>query len=141
MQAETSRDWHGRRAFNASSGVGANTARAIPSHKMSMQSGAPNSVFIDWRTASRAGIAYTLGVFVIAFVVGTIRVTLVAPRLGALIAVVLEAPIVLVVSWQVSLWCNRRFNMSRDTRARADGSRGLLGSYVARAGRLGFGFW
>jgi hypothetical protein len=80
--------------------------------------GARGSGFIDWRAASRAGIAYTLCVFVFAFVVGTIRVTLVAPRLGTLLAVVLEAPIVLAVSWRVSLWCNRRFNVSRDPRAR-----------------------
>ena len=73
---------------------------------------------IDWRAASWAGLAYTLGVFVFAFAVGTIRVTLVAPRLGTLLAVLLEAPIVLAVSWRVSLWCVRRFNVSRDSRAR-----------------------
>jgi hypothetical protein len=77
------------------------------------------SGFIDWRAATRAGIAYTSGVFVFAFFVGTIRVTLVAPRLGTLLAVVLEAPIVLAVSWRVSLWCNHRFNVSRHPRTRA----------------------
>lgn len=71
---------------------------------------------IDWRVASRAGIAYTVGVFSFAFAVGTIRVTLVAPRLGTLLAVVLEAPIVLAVSWGVSSWCTHRFNVSRDSR-------------------------
>lgn len=75
--------------------------------------------FADWRAASRSGIAYTLSVFVFAFAVGTIRVTLVAPRLGTLLAVVLEAPIVLVVSWRVSLWCNRHFNVRSDPRVRA----------------------
>ena len=74
--------------------------------------------FGSWRAAPRAGVAYTLGVFVFAFAVGTIRVTLVAPRLGALVAVLLEAPIVLAVSWRVSLWCIRRFDVSRDPRAR-----------------------
>lgn len=73
---------------------------------------------IDWRAASWAGMAYTAGVFAFAFAVGTIRVTLVAPRLGTLLAVVLEAPIVLAVSWRVSSWCTRRFNVSRDSRAR-----------------------
>jgi hypothetical protein len=73
---------------------------------------------IDWRAASWAGFAYTLGVFVFAFAVGTIRVTLVAPRLGTPLAVIIEAPIVLAVSWRVSLWCTRRFNVSRDARAR-----------------------
>jgi hypothetical protein len=80
--------------------------------------GARGSDSIDWRAAAWAGIAYTLGVFVFAFAAGTIRVTLVAPRLGNLLAVLLEAPIVLAVSWQVSLWCARRFNVSRDSRAR-----------------------
>ena len=73
---------------------------------------------IDWRAASWAGIAYTVGVFAFAFAVGTIRVMLVAPRLGTLLAVVLEAPIVLAVSWRISLWCTRRFSVSRDSRAR-----------------------
>jgi hypothetical protein len=80
--------------------------------------GARDSGSIDWRAASWAGFAYTLGVFVFAFAVGTIRVTLVAPRLGTLLAVIIEAPIVLAVSWRVSLWCTRRFNVSRDARAR-----------------------
>ena len=73
---------------------------------------------IDWRSSLCAGLIYTLGVFLFAFAVGTIRVTLIAPRLGALWAVIIEAPIVLAVSWQVSRWCTRRFNVSRDARAR-----------------------
>jgi hypothetical protein len=72
----------------------------------------------DWSAASRAGIVYTLGVFVFAFVMGTIRVTLIAPRVGDLLAVILEAPIVLALSWRVSSWCVRRFNVSRDFRVR-----------------------
>lgn len=84
-----------------------------------MLSGARGSGVNDWRAASRAGIAYTLCVFAFAFVVGTIRVTLVAPRLGTLLAVVLEAPIVLAMSWRVSRWCIRRFNVSYDPGARA----------------------
>lgn len=79
---------------------------------------AHSSTSINWRVATWAGIAYTACVFIFAFAVGTIRVTLVAPRLGTLPAVILEAPIVLAVSWQVSLWCNRRFSVDRDSRAR-----------------------
>ena len=78
---------------------------------------------IDWPAASWAGIAYTVGVFAFAFAVGTIRVTLVAPRLGTLLAVVLEAPIVLAVSWRVSLWCTRRFNVIGRQRKRRPGQR------------------
>jgi len=43
---------------------------------------------------------------------------LVAPRLGPLLAVVLEAPIVLAVSWRVSSWCIRRFTVTPDPRGR-----------------------
>jgi len=85
---------------------------------MSRPFGGQDSGSIDWRAASWAGFIYTLGVFVFAFAVGAIRVTLVAPRLGTLLAVIIEAPIVLAVSWRVSLWCTRRFNVSRDARAR-----------------------
>ena len=76
------------------------------------------SVSINWRTAFLAGIAYTIAVFVFAFAVGTIRVTLVVPRLGPLLAVIIEVPIVLAVSWLASLWCTRRFKVSRDAGAR-----------------------
>jgi hypothetical protein len=81
--------------------------------------GARGSDVHNLRTASLAGIAYTLCVFVFAFAVGTIRITLVAPRLGTLLAVILEAPIVLAASWPVSLWCIRRFRVSSHPRARA----------------------
>jgi len=76
------------------------------------------SVSINWRAAYRAGIAYTMAVFVFAFVVGAIRVTVVVPRLGPLLAVIIEAPIVLAVSWLASLWCTRHFDVSRDASAR-----------------------
>lgn len=76
----------------------------------------------DWRAASRAGLAYTAAVFAFAFMVGAIRVTLVAPRLGDLVAVLLEAPIVLAVSWRLARWCTRRFRVSADSRYR-----GLMG--------------
>jgi len=83
-----------------------------------MRAGGRNSAAGDWRGASGAGLSYTLCVFVIAFAVGAIRVTLVAPRLGTLLAVVLEAPVVLAASWVVSRWCTRRFNVSGEWRAR-----------------------
>ncbi len=82
-----------------------------------LRAGSPRC--IDWRVATQAGIAYTLGVFIIAFAVGTIRVTLIAPRFGSLLAVLLEAPIILAVSWRVSRWCNRRFSVNREPRTRA----------------------
>ena len=79
---------------------------------------ARSSGVTDWRVGSLAGVAYTLVVFAFAFVAGAIRVTLVAPRLGALAAVIIEAPIVLAVSWLVSLWCIRRFHVGSASRTR-----------------------
>ncbi len=52
--------------------------------------------------ATVAGIVYFLLVFAAAFVIGAIRVTLVAPRTGPLIAVALELPITLAIAWVVA---------------------------------------
>ncbi len=78
----------------------------------------PHSGGANWRAATRAGLAYTTAVFAVAFVVGAIRVSFVAPRLGDLVAVLLEAPIVLAVSWQFARWCTRRFRVSASARDR-----------------------
>ena len=80
--------------------------------------GAQSYSYLNWKGATWASIAYTAIVFVFAFAVGTVRATQIAPRLGEIPAVLLEAPIVLSVSWGVSLWCNRRFRVDRDFRVR-----------------------
>ena len=46
-----------------------------------------------------AGVVYFLVVYVVAFALGVARVLLVAPRLGATGAVLIELPVMLVVSW------------------------------------------
>ncbi|CAN1554402.1 hypothetical protein MCEMIH16_02319 [Caulobacteraceae bacterium] len=51
------------------------------------------------RRAIVAGILYFAAVFAIAFCLGTVRVLLVAPRLGETLAVLLELPVVLWASW------------------------------------------
>jgi hypothetical protein len=76
------------------------------------------SGFFGRRAAIRAGLAYALIVFVFAFALGAIRVTVVAPRLGALLAVILEGPIVLALGWRVSRWSTRCFHVPDDARAR-----------------------
>lgn len=48
-----------------------------------------------------AGMRYFLPVFVVAFAVGTLRTLVVAPRTGDLMAVGLELPLILAVSWAV----------------------------------------
>jgi hypothetical protein len=63
--------------------------------------------------AQRAGAAYFLAVFIVAFAVGAFRVSVVAPRYGAVTAVSLEAPLILAVSWFASRWACARFTVSR----------------------------
>ncbi len=49
----------------------------------------------------KAGVAYFAIVFAVAFGLGTLRVLIVAPVLGALVAVLVEVPVVLGVAWFV----------------------------------------
>jgi hypothetical protein len=60
-------------------------------------------------SALKAGCAYFLIVFAIGFVLGTIRVLLVIPRLGDTSAVLLELPVMLALSWIACAWLVRRF--------------------------------
>jgi hypothetical protein len=66
----------------------------------------------------RAGFLYAVIVFVVGFGLGTIRVLLLVPRLGATIAVLLEAPLILLASWVVSRWCMDRYRVRVDVGAR-----------------------
>src|SRR5215468_9464757 len=69
--------------------------------------------------ATEAGALYAIIVFVIGFILGTIRVLLVAPRLGETTAVIIEAPIMLAASWFVCRWCVDRLDVGRKVTARA----------------------
>ena len=69
--------------------------------------------------ATEAGVLYAIIVFVIGFIVGTIRVLLVAPRLGETTAVIIEAPIILTASWFVCRWCVTRLDVRRAVPARS----------------------
>jgi hypothetical protein len=51
-----------------------------------------------------AGFLYFSIVFGIAFVLGTIRVLVLVPRVGDLYAVLTETPIILTVSWMTITW-------------------------------------
>jgi hypothetical protein len=66
----------------------------------------------------KAGVIYTFAVFLVGFVLGAIRVTLIVPRLGETAAVCLETPIMLAASWQVSRWCTARFAVPNTLAAR-----------------------
>lgn len=49
--------------------------------------------------ALKAGFAYFAAVFAAGFVLGSLRVLVIAPQLGEAIAVVLELPVILAIAW------------------------------------------
>jgi len=57
--------------------------------------------------ACQLGAAYYGTVFDFAFVLGVARALLIAPLLGAVAAVLIEIPVVLLVSWRVAAWLLR----------------------------------
>jgi hypothetical protein len=69
--------------------------------------------------AIRAGAVYFAFVFLAGFALGTLRVLVVAPRLGATVAVLLEAPVILAISWAACGWCLRRLKPPATVSARA----------------------
>lgn len=55
-------------------------------------------------TAVGAGLLYFIGVFALGFLLGGIRLMLLEPAVGELLAVVIELPVILTASW---LLCGR----------------------------------
>jgi hypothetical protein len=69
--------------------------------------------------ATEAGALYAIIVFLIGSILGTIRVLLVAPRLGETTAVIVEVPMMLAASWFVCSWCVVRLDIRRTVPARS----------------------
>ena len=57
----------------------------------------------------RAAARYSALVFGIGFALGTVRVLLVVPRLGERTVELIEAPLMVFVSWLVARWLTRRY--------------------------------
>ena len=68
--------------------------------------------------ALKAGATYFAIVYLAGFVLGTVRVLLLAPRIGELAAILLETPIMLSASWIASRWCTERFVIPPERRPR-----------------------
>ena len=66
------------------------------------------------RRALLASTAYFLILFALGFVLGTIRVLLVAPRIGELAATAAELPIMLTAAWFVCRWIIDRWHVPLD---------------------------
>jgi hypothetical protein len=87
--------------------------------------------------ATTAGALYAITVFLIGFILGTIRVLRLAPRLGETTAVIIEAPIMLAVSWFVCRWCVDRLNAGRTIPTRS--LMGLVAFLVLMSAEAGLG--
>jgi hypothetical protein len=61
----------------------------------------------------KPALAYFAVVFAAAFAFGALRVTLIAPQIGALAAVALEVPLILGLSWLVAGRVLRRWPLSQ----------------------------
>lgn len=56
---------------------------------------------------------YFLGIFTLGFLLGTIRITVLVPKIGATIAILIELPLILSVSWLFCGYLIRRFAIGR----------------------------
>lgn len=61
--------------------------------------------------ALKAGTAYFAVVYAIGFLLGTVRVLLLAPLVGETRAVLFEAPIMLLISWIAARWSTSTFSV------------------------------
>lgn len=68
--------------------------------------------------AFKAGVAYFALIFTVGFALGTVRVLVLAPRVGPLWAVIAEAPVILIASWIVCGWILRRFAVPPESSSR-----------------------
>ena len=66
------------------------------------------------RVALRLGIAYWAIVFTIGFALGIIRTLIVAPRIGAISAVLLELPLIVTSSWLIARRLLKHRDLSRE---------------------------
>jgi hypothetical protein len=72
---------------------------------------APHVTSAHWRKIGQAGAVYFAVVFVVAFAIGIVRTLVIAPRIGAVNAVLLEAPLIIGLSWLVSPWAVKKFSV------------------------------
>jgi hypothetical protein len=93
------------------------------------------------RTVLTAAVAYWALVFAAGFALGTLRVTLIAPAIGALAAVACELPLMLLASWWGALVVLRRWPLPDRAARLAMGALAFAMLMVAEAAlaRLAFG--
>ena len=70
------------------------------------------------RAALKAGLLYFLGVFALGFALGGIRLILLVPALGELLAVLIELPVILGLSWLLCARAIHKAQLAAQPRAR-----------------------
>ena len=70
------------------------------------------------RRTLAAATAYVAIVFSVAFVMGVVRTLLISPVTGEVPAVLIETPVILLVSWFAAGWSIRRFSVAAKTAER-----------------------
>jgi hypothetical protein len=70
------------------------------------------------RAVVKAALAYFAVAFAAGFVLGAIREIVVVPRLGGLVAVAIEVPVMLAISWVAATRLVRRFAVPADVATR-----------------------
>jgi hypothetical protein len=115
---------------------------ALP-NKMAMAQATAQQIDARWAfvgmmfRATKAGALYAILVFLIGFILGTIRVLLVAPHVGETIAVIIEAPIILAASWLLCGWCVDRLDVTATVPTRS--LMGLVAFLVLMLAEVGLG--
>lgn len=90
-------------------------------------------------TALKAGAAYFALVFALGFVLGTLRVLVLARYIGELGAVALELPVMLLASWAICRWLIRRLRVAADVPARV--TMGATAFVLLMVAELGLSVW
>ena len=105
----------------AGNSPGSSSPRAIKSSRDSLPDRTESftTALVRVFRATKTGALYANIVFLIGFILGTIRVLLLAPRLGETTAVIAEVPMMLAASWFVCRWCVDRLNVRRTVPARS----------------------
>jgi hypothetical protein len=93
------------------------------------------------RQIVRAALAYLAVVFCAAFVLGTVRTLWLIPQVGEVLAVLVEVPLVLALSWGVSGAVLRRWPLPSAQARAAMGALAFAGLMLLELalGRFGFG--
>jgi hypothetical protein len=76
--------------------------------------GSPSST----RTALKAGLLYFVGVFALGFALGGIRLIFLVPALGEFLAVLIEVPVILGLSWLLCARAIHKLQLAAEPRAR-----------------------